>query len=157
MQYEMAMKVKIVTFMFKSTFLRYIFCLKSNSIKTLNFWKKKDLTCIHYNAHLGYHIFPLFNPNRAKIFSNIFHAGGGTYMTPTFSPAIGVIEGQTTTQIMKLWKKTKFEQFSTFFLPLFNGKTVNHTNASGRCIFHSINLKFYEKAKHSICNKICII
>jgi hypothetical protein len=33
-------------------------------------------------------------------------------------------------------------------------KTVIHTNNSGRCIFHSINLKFYGKAKNSICNKV---
>ena len=44
-----------------------------------------------------------------------------------------------------------------FFMvkPLINNKTAKknfiHTNASRKCIFHSINLKFCEEAINSIC------
>ena len=47
-----------------------------------------------------------------------------------------------------------YERIQTVFNVILN---VIHTNASGRCIFYSINLKFYEKAKNSIFNKKKII
>ena len=64
--------------------------------------------------------------------STLFMQGEGHNWPPLLSP---VIKGQTKKQIFKFWKKTKFEQFVT----------VIHIYASGRCIFHWIHLKFYEK------------
>ena len=55
---------------------------------------------------------------------------------------------------MKEYKLRKVFNVFYRYLTVKPPKTVIHTNASGRCIFHSINLKFYEKAKNSIRNKI---
>ena len=40
------------------------------------------------------------------------------------------------------------------YLTVKSPKTVIHIKASGRCIFYSVNLKFYEKARFLICDKI---
>ena len=99
----------------------------------------------------------IFNPICAEIFSHPIGAGGGSYMTPPLSPVIAVIKGQTKKQMIKFCKKTNFEQFFNGFyryLTVKPPKTVIHINASGRCIFYSINLKFYEKARFCICDKI---
>ena len=88
-----------------------------------------------------------------KYSASLFMQGGGSYMTPPLSPVIAVIKGQTKKQMIKFCKKTNFEQFFNGcyrYLTVKPPKTVIHTNASGRCIFHSINLKLYEKAKTSI-------
>jgi len=78
-------------------------------------------------------------------------------MTPPLSTVIAVIKGQTKKQMIKFCKKTNFEKkFSGCYryLTVKPPKTVIHINASGRCIFYSINLKFYEKARFFICDKI---
>ena len=78
-------------------------------------------------------------------------------MTPPLSPVIAVIKGQTKKQMIKFCKKTNFEQFFNGcyrYLTVKPPKTVIPINASGRCIFYSINLKFYEKARFIICDKI---
>jgi hypothetical protein len=78
-------------------------------------------------------------------------------MTPPLSPVIAVIKGQTKKQMIKFCKKINFEQsFNGFYhyLTVKSPKTVIHINASGRRIFYSINLKFYEKARFFICDKI---
>ena len=102
-------------------------------------------------------MFYYVNPIRAEIFSHLIHAGGGSYMTPPLSPVIAVIKGQTKKQMIKFCKKTHFEQFFNGFyryITVKPPKTVIHINTSGRCIFYSINLKFYEKARFLICDKI---
>jgi hypothetical protein len=83
--------------------------------------------------------------------------GGGSYMTPLLSPVIAVIKGQTKNQMIMFCKKTNFEQFFNGcyrYLTVKPPKTVIHINASGRCIFYSINLKFYEKARFLIWDEI---
>ena len=65
-------------------------------------------------------------------------------MQGVISPVIAVIKGQTKKQMIKFCKKTNGK----------TAKTVIHINASGRLVFYSINLKFYEKARFSICDKI---
>ena len=79
-------------------------------------------------------------------------------MTPhPLFPFIAVIKGQTKKQMIKFCKKTNFEQFFNGcyrYLKVKPPKTVIHINASGRCIFYSINLKFYEKARFCICDTI---
>ena len=55
---------------------------------------------------------------------------------------------------MKEYKLQKVINDFYRYLTVKPPKTVIHTKASGRCIFHSINLKFYEKAKNYIRNKI---
>ena len=52
--------------------------------------------------------------------------------------------------MIKFCKKTNFEQFFNDlyrYLTVKPPKTVIHTITSGRCIFYSINLKFYGKAR----------
>jgi hypothetical protein len=51
---------------------------------------------------------------------------------------------------MKAYKLRTIFNVVYYYLTVKPPKTVSHTNASGRCIFHSINLKLYEKAKTSI-------
>ena len=51
-------------------------------------------------------------------------------------------------------KKTSFEQFVNGFYRYLTPKTVIHINASRRCTFHSINLKFNGKARFVIFDKI---
>ena len=66
-------------------------------------------------------------------------------MTPPLSLVIAVIKRQTKKQMIKFCKKTNFEQFFNGFyryLTVKPPKTVIHINASGRCIFYSINLKW---------------
>ena len=107
------------------------------------------------NSHWRLKFLTLIVP---KYSATLFMQGGGvTYDPPPLSPVLAVIKGQTKKQMIKFCKKTNFKQF-------FNGcyryltvkplKTVIHINASGRCIFYSINLKFYEKARFCICHKI---
>ena len=98
-----------------------------------------------------------FNPICAEIFSHPIGAGGGHVWPPPLSPVIAVIKRQTKKQMIKFCKKTNFEQFFNSFyryLTVKPPKIVIHINASGRCIFYSINLKFYEKARFFICDKI---
>ena len=103
-------------------------------------------------------VFETLNPICAEIFSHPIGAGGGvTYDPPPLSTAIAVIKGQTKKQMIKFCKKTNFEQFFNSFyryLTVKPPKTVIHINFSGRCIFYSINLKFYDKVRFVICNKI---
>ena len=99
-----------------------------------------------------------FNPNCAEIFSHLIHAGGGVIYDPPLSSVIAVIKGQTKKQMIKFCKK-KLTLNSFFngcyrYLTVKPPKIVIHTNASGRCIFYSSNLKFYEKASICICDKI---
>ena len=94
------------------------------------------------------YMFFLFNPICAEIFSHPIGA---------LSPVIAVIKGQTKMQMIKFCKKTNFEQFFNSFyryLTVKPPKTVIHINASGRCIFYSNNLKFYDKARFIILDKI---
>ena len=92
-----------------------------------------------------------------KYSATLFMQGGVIYDPPPLSPVLAVIKGQTKKQMIKFCKKTNFEQFFNGFyryLTVQPPKTVIHINASGRCIFYSINLKFYDKARFIICDKI---
>ena len=92
-----------------------------------------------------------------KYLATLLVQGGGHVWPPPLSPVIAVIKGQTKKQMIKFCKKTNFEQFFNGFycyLTVKPPKTVIHINASGRCIFYSINLKFYDKARFISCDKI---
>ena len=92
-----------------------------------------------------------------KYSATLFMQGGGHIWPPPLSSVIAVIKGQTKKQMIKFCKKTNFEQFFNGYyryLTVKPPKTVIHINASGRCIFYSINLKFYEKARFLICYNI---
>ena len=51
---------------------------------------------------------------------------------------------------MKEYKLRTVFNFYYRYLMVKPLKTVIHTNTSGRCIFHSNNIKFYEKDKNNL-------
>ena len=92
-----------------------------------------------------------------KYSATLFMQRGVLWDPPPLSPVIAVIMGQNKKQMIKFCNKTNFEQFFNGFYQYLTAKlpkTVIHINVSGRCIFYSINLKFYEKAIFFICDKI---
>ena len=144
-------KIKVLVFNLNSLkeFFLYFLILRAKTLCLFDIYNDLDISSLNL-------IF--LNPNRAEIFSHLIHAGGGgSYLTSLLSPVIAVIKGQTKKQMIKFCKKTNFEQFFNSFysyLTVKPPKTVIYINASGRCIFYSINLKFYEKARFCICDKI---
>ena len=71
---------------------------------------------------------------------------------PPPSPAKVVIKGQTKKQKIKF--RTVFNGFDCY-LKVKPLKFVIHSNASLRCIFHSIYLKFYERPTFLCVTKFC--
>ena len=93
----------------------------------------------------------IINPNRAKLFSQHIHAGGGgSYRTPFLIS--GHSGHKRTNQKIKRSCFARKQTLNSFLTE--PPKTVVHINTSGRCIFYSINFKFYEKARPFIFHKI---
>ena len=118
-------------------------------IRTLDLPNSKR-TLYHYTIELLTLIVPKYS-------ATLFMQGGGHIWPPPLSPVIAVIKGQTKKQRINFCKETNFEQFFNGcyrYLTVKPPKTVIHINASRRCIFYSINLKFYEMARFCICDKI---